>query len=360
MTAPEACEIIKRAVCAALPNAEVVSLPIADGGEGSALSITGACGGKMINADVCGPYFGEKVSAAYGVLPSGTAVIEVASCAGISLAEGRLSAADTTTYGVGELILHAAESGAKKIFICLGGSATNDGGCGMAAALGARFFCGGAEFVPTGRTLSKIDGIDVSKIKKVLRGVEFFALCDVKNPLYGKDGAAYVFAPQKGVRNGETEMLDAGLRHLAAVLKKDVGKDISNIEGAGAAGGLGGGAAAFLGAKPTSGIERILDVLRFDEHLAGADLVITGEGCADAQSVCGKAVSGVAARATAAGVPVMCVAGKIGDGADALYGIGVTDIVQTSRAGAPFDEIKATCRNDLFRAVKTAVERKFM
>lgn len=349
MTSREVCDIVGKAVREVSPDAEIVPIPIADGGEGSAECFLASLGGEKIKTETAGP-FSDKVNSFYVILPSGEAVIESAATAGLTLAHGKPSAADATTYGVGEQILDAVRRGAKRILLCVGGVASNDGGCGMAAALGVRFSGGGKEFVPTGRTLGNIDAIDVSAARKLLAGVGIKVLCDVKNRLFGEYGAARVYARQKGATDGEIVMLDAGLKHLSEMIRRDVGVDISALDGAGAAGGMGGGAVAFLNATLTSGVDAVLDAAGFDNALCGASLVITGEGQIDAQSASGKAVSGVAKRAAKAGVPVCALVGKAGDGAEKMLSLGVNKIYVTARDGATADQIQKTCRDDLYRA----------
>ena len=239
MSAYEVCLAVRQAIDIAAPGASVSLLPVADGGEGSVDCLISAVGGEKRNISVNGPFF-EPVEGFYAVLDDGTAVVEAAACDGLVLAGERKSAADATSCGIGETILAAIKSGCKRVLLCIGGTASNDGGCGMAAALGVKFYRGGEEFVPVGRTLCDIDRIDVSKAKAVVGDVKIDVLCDVDNPFYGKDGAAFVFAPQKGVKEGETEMLDDGMRHLAEIILRDVGADVSSLRGAGAAGGIGG------------------------------------------------------------------------------------------------------------------------
>ena len=349
LSSAEVCAIVREAAAAVLPGARVRCLPVADGGEGSVDCFLAAAGGVKKELTVTGPLF-RPVRGFYGVLPNGTAVIEMAAAAGLPLTGDAPSAADTTTYGVGELIADALGGGCRSLLLCLGGSATNDGGCGMAAALGVRFFSHGKPFIPTGRTLSDIEKIDPSGAVSRLSGVRFTVLCDVRNPLCGENGAARVFAPQKGATAEEVVLLDRGLFHLAARIKADLGTDVLNLPGAGAAGGMGGGAVAFLGAHLTPGIEAVLDAVRFDDLLQTADLVVTGEGRIDGQSAGGKVVSGVLARAKMAGVPTVALAGALGKGAERLFGMGLCGMFATGRAGAPFDEIKKTAREDLLRA----------
>ncbi len=347
------CTLIAQRIRLREPEAEILSFPVADGGEGSVDCFLSACGGERIAADVHGPYF-EEMHAEYGILPDGTAVIEMAACAGLPLVGERLSPSETTTYGVGELILCALRRGCRRILLCLGGSATNDGGAGMAAALGYRFYRRGADgaeetFIPTGGTLSQLERIDAAHADGKLREADFTVMCDVTNPLVGPRGAAAVFAPQKGASPDEIRLLDAGLCRLAAVIRASLGAEIADLPGAGAAGGMGGGAAAFLGAGLCRGIDAVLAQIRFREHLPGTDLVITGEGRIDAQSACGKVVGGVARCAAEYGVPTAALVGEIGEGADILYGEGVSGIFCINRRAVPLDEaMEHTEENVLF------------
>ncbi len=349
LTSAEVCAVVREAAAAVLPRAAVRCIPVADGGEGSVDCFLTAAGGVKKELTVTGPLF-RPVRGFYGVLPDGTAVIEMAAAAGLPLVGDTPSAADTTTYGVGELIADALSRGCRSLLLCIGGSATNDGGCGMAAALGVRFLSGGKPFVPVGRTLENIEKIDPSPALSRLAGIHITVLCDVKNPLCGPRGAAYVFAPQKGATEAEVALLDRGLSHLADRIRADMGLEIRDLPGAGAAGGMGGGAAAFLGAELTPGIEAVLDAVRFDELLKSADLVVTGEGRVDGQSAEGKVVSGVLARTKKAGVTTVALAGARGEGAETLYEKGLSALFTTGREGLPFDEIKKTARADLLRA----------
>ena len=348
LTSAEVCAAVREAAAAVLPHAAVRCLPVADGGEGSVDCFLAAAGGVRKELTVTGPLF-RPVSGYYGILPDGTAVVELAAAAGLTLTGDTPSAADTTTYGVGELIADALSQGCRSILLCLGGSATNDGGCGMAAALGVRFYRENKPFTPTGRTLENIEKIDPSAALSRLDGVNVTVLCDVKNPLCGQNGAAYVYAPQKGATPEEVALLDRGLSHLADRIGADLGVDVRALPGAGAAGGTGAGAVAFLGASLTPGIEAVLDAVRFDDLLQTADLVVTGEGRVDAQSAEGKVVSGILARTKKAGVPTVALAGAIGPGAQRLYALGLAGIFDTGRAGLPLDEIRKTAREDLLR-----------
>ena len=339
LSSRQVCQVMAGQLRRFFPQAQVKSIPVADGGEGSVEAFLAAAGGERRTRTVTGP-FGEPVEAFYGILGDDrTAVIEMAACAGLPLAEGRLNPARATTYGVGELLLAAKEAGCTKAILGLGGSCTNDGGAGAAAALGAKFTrADGAAFVPTGGTLGEIAALDVSPVAQALQGMELTAMCDIDNPLYGDAGAAAVFAPQKGADAAMVARLDAGLRHLGQVSARCLGRDFSHLPGAGAAGGLGFGMAAFCGAQLRMGIDAVLDAVGFDSLLPGTDVVFTGEGKIDSQSAWGKVVSGVAARCRKAGVPVVAVVGQIGQGFEEMYQQGLTAVFSINRAAQPFAE----------------------
>lgn len=341
------CGIMEKQIKTQYPYLETVSIPVADGGEGSVDAFLTAVGGVKKALTVSGPFF-KPVNSFYGIINDSTAIIEMAACAGLPLAGDRLDPAAATTYGVGELILDAAKSGCKKIIIGLGGSCTNDAGAGMAAAFGVKFYDEkNLEFIPTGLTLSKIRHIRNDQVSDLLSGIEFAAMCDIDNPLYGPTGAAYVFGPQKGADASMVATLDEGLQNIAQIIQKDLGKDVTNIPGSGAAGGLGAGMAAFLNAKMQPGIDIVLDTVRFDELLKDADLVFTGEGKIDTQSLRGKVVIGVARRAKKAAVPVIAVVGDIGDNIEKAYDMGVSAIFSINRVAVPFKEAKLRSRSDL-------------
>lgn len=339
LSSRQVCQVMAGQLRRFFPQAQVKSIPVADGGEGSVEAFLAAAGGERRTRTVTGP-FGEPVKAFYGILGDGrTAVIEMAACAGLPLAEGRLNPERATTYGVGELLLAAKEAGCTKAILGLGGSCTNDGGVGAAAALGAKFTrADGAAFVPTGGTLGEIAALDVSPVAQALQGMELTAMCDIDNPLYGEAGAAVVFAPQKGADAAMVARLDAGLRHLGQVSARCLGRDFSHLPGAGAAGGLGFGMAAFCGAQLRMGIDAVLDAVGFDSLLPGTDMVFTGEGKIDSQSARGKVVSGVAVRCRKAGVPVVAVVGQIGQGFEEMYQQGLTAVFSINRAAQPFAE----------------------
>lgn len=265
------------------------------------------------------------------------AIIEMAQAAGLPQVEGRKNPLVTTTYGVGEMIKHAVDNGCKEIVLGLGGSCTNDGGTGMALALGTRFLNEkGEEFHPVGGNLKDIYVIDNKVAKKFLNGITIQAMCDINNPLFGENGAAYIYGPQKGADAGTVEELDGQLRHLDQRIIKCLHMETAEIPGAGAAGGLGAGVVAFLGGDLKSGIETILDLVRFEELIKNTTCIITGEGQIDKQSMEGKAVIGISQRAVKKNIPVLAIVGSIGDGAEQAYQRGVTSMFSINRKAEDF------------------------
>lgn len=330
-----------------LPEAEIVSVPVADGGEGSVEAFLTALGGRRVEVPCTGPD-GRPITGFYGCLPDGTAVIEMAAAAGLPLMEGHLCPERATTYGVGELLRAAVRDGARRVILGLGGSATNDGGCGCAAALGIRFLDQeGNTYVPTGGTLDRLARIDASGLDPAVRAAEITVMCDIDNPLCGPTGASAVFGPQKGAGPAQVACLDRNLRHLAEVIRRDLGTEILDLPGSGAAGGMGGGMVAFLGGRLQMGIETVLDTVGFDTMVQGATAVLTGEGRIDGQSLRGKVVIGVARRAAAVGVPVIAVVGDVAPGAAAAYEQGVTAMFSTNRQALPWEQARLTAREDL-------------
>lgn len=325
-TAPAAARAIARGIKRVIPGVETVLLPLADGGEGTVATLCPHPDERR-RVEVRDPLMRPR-QAEWGVVGGDTAVIEMAAAAGLTLlAPLERNPLRTTTYGVGELIVAALAAGYRRMIIGLGGSATNDSGAGMAQALGYRFFDQEGRLLPAGLTggqLGLVAHIDAADVMPALRECEVKAACDVRNPLCGREGAAAVFAPQKGARAEDVAVLEAALAHFADVIVGDLGIDVKDVPGAGAAGGLGAGCVAFLGAQLVRGIELILDALRFEEHLVGASLVITGEGRVDAQSGMGKVLSGVVRRAQRANVPVIALAGSVDERAELpcrAYGI---------------------------------------
>lgn len=300
---------------------ETVLVPMADGGEGTAEALCIAMGGQMRRAVVTGP-LGEPVEAQYALLPDGTAVVEMAQAAGLpQVPEDRRNPLYTTTRGVGELMLRALDEGARALLVGLGGSATNDGGCGMLRALGARLTdADGADVPEGGIGLERIARIDLAGLDRRLERVPLRAMCDVTNPLLGPTGATYVYGPQKGADKDCLARLERGMTHYARLAQETLGKDVASFPGAGAAGGLGAALHGLLGARLVRGIDALLEVTQLEQRLAGADLCVTGEGCFDEQSVAfGKVVSGVAGACVRQNVPLLVLTGSIRGGAQALY-----------------------------------------
>jgi len=351
MSSTEICVIMENAIKEFYPDAQIISIPVADGGEGSVDAFLSALGGEKKFVSVQGPY-DSYMNSFFGILKNGTAVIEMAACSGLPLVGTEKNPSLTTTYGVGELIKAALDFGCTKIIIGLGGSATNDGGCGAAAALGVKFFDRNGEFIPTGATLHRIERIDKTGLDKRLQKTEFVTMCDIDNPLFGENGAAYIFAPQKGASPQMVNLLDAGLRHLAEVVKKELLLDIANTPGAGAAGGMGYGMKVFLNSSLRMGIETVLDTVNFDELVKGADCVFTGEGKIDAQSLRGKAVIGIARRTKKAKVPLVALAGAVNDDLEAVYDAGVSTVFCINKSADDFMQPELCAKSNLAFTMK--------
>lgn len=324
-----AARAIERGVRIGAPDAETVLVPVADGGDGTLDALVDSTGGEVFRSIVTGP-LGRHLEANWGVMGDGrTAVIEMALASGLALMPP--NARDprvTTTRGTGEIIKEALDRGFNRIIVGLGGSATNDAGAGMARALGARLLdAQGNNLDQGGAALARLASIDVSNLHAALSGVEIVGATDVTNPLCGPTGASAIYGPQKGASPQDVAELDEALGNFARVVEADLGQDIAQRPGAGAAGGLGAGLMVFAGAELRSGIDMVCEVLGFDQHLAGADLVITGEGRTDRSTVFDKAPVGVARRALAKGVPTVILAGSLGPGYEELYENGVAGIV---------------------------------
>lgn len=325
LTAWEAAEAMAAGVRRLWPQALVEMVPMADGGEGTVEALVRATGGTLREETVTGP-LGDPVRASFGILGDGeTAVIEMAAAAGLYLVpEGRRDPRRTTTYGVGELIRAALAAGCRRLVIGIGGSATNDGGVGLAQALGARFTtAGGEEIGWGGGSLARLERIDLSSLDPRLKEVEVKVACDVDNPLCGPRGAAAVYGPQKGATPAMVAELDANLARLAAVIARDLGRNVADIPGAGAAGGLGAGLVAFLNATLMPGVEMVIQTVDLPARVRDADIVLTGEGKIDGQTAFGKTPAGVARVAKSAGLPVVAIAGGIGDDVAPVYACGI-------------------------------------
>ena len=311
---------------------EVIKVPMADGGEGTVDAVIAATEGRRIEKMVTGP-LGEQVLAGYAILgDEKTAVIEMASASGLPLVpEALKDPSKTTTYGTGELILDAIDQGCSDVIIGIGGSATNDGGMGAAQALGVRFLDKDGSTCGTGgKDLIRVASIDMSGRDPSLAKTRIRTACDVTNPFFGPKGAAYVYSPQKGADEQMVAALDAGLRHFADIIDKDLGVDIRELPGAGAAGGLGGGLVAFFGATLEPGISLVIEAVRLRSYLDGVDLVITGEGKTDFQTAYGKVPAGVAKAAEDADIPVVCLSGALGKRVEELYDHGMTALFSTA------------------------------
>lgn len=347
LSSEDICRIASEEILRLEPEAEICAIPVADGGEGTVDAFLAAVGGTRAEVPCTGPC-GQEVMGFYGLLPDGTAVVEMAAAAGLPLAGACRDPEKTTTYGVGQLMAHALSRGAKRLVLGLGGSATNDGGCGAAAALGAEFLdAEGRAFVPTGGTLTQIAHICMKGLWETLAGAEVTVMCDIDNPLCGPAGAAAVFGPQKGADAAMVARMDAGLRHLAEMLEKDVGMEVLTLAGGGSAGGFGAGAAAFFGGQLRMGIDVVLDLTDFDRKCRGASLVITGEGHLDSQSLRGKTVVGVARRARALGVPAAALVGGCETALDAVYAEGVSGVFPIHPALCTWPQAAARTEEDL-------------
>lgn len=341
---------------------EIVVLPTADGGEGTVEAFLSACGGTRVECNVTPPHKtpleGNGLPAQFAFLEDGRCVMEMAQASGLALVpDENRNPMHTSTFGTGEMIRAALELGAKKLLLGLGGSATNDGGCGMAAALGAKFYAvdGTPILCPTGADLVRLGSVDLSGMDARLADCEITACCDVDNPLYGEHGAAVVYGPQKGARAEDIPTLDVGLANLAQILYRDHGIDIRSTPGAGAAGGMGGGVIAFLGGKLQSGIDAVLEASDIDRHLTRADIVLTGEGRVDGQTVRGKVVAGILKRASAQDVPVYVFGGSVEREAMALYEAGASAIVSICPAPVTLKEAMEHAESWLFDAVYATI-----
>lgn len=328
MSAKEVADAIERGIKSVLTNAEIIKIPMADGGEGTVETLVDATSGQIIKLNVLDP-LGSETEAYFGILGDGsTAVIEMALASGLTMVpRDKRNPLFTTTFGTGQLIKAALDNGCRELIIGVGGSATNDGGVGMAQALGIKFLNNkGQEISFGGGNLLNIDRIDLKNMDKRVKDCKFKVACDVDNPLCGPKGASYVFGPQKGATPEMVKYLDENLSHLAEVIKRDMGIDVKNEPGAGAAGGLGAGLMAFCNAQLQRGIELVIEATKIEEKIKGADLVITGEGQMDYQTAHGKTPYGVAQVAKKRNVPVVALVGSIGAGVEVLYEKGIDSI----------------------------------
>ena len=357
MTAAQATEALARGVARISPDLEIVRIPVADGGDGLAEVLVDALHGVEQTAVVTGP-LGDPVAAAFCHVPvRRLAAIEMATASGLALLpKERRNPLRTTTLGTGELIRGALDLGIAHLIVGIGGSATHDGGIGMATGLGARFLDESDQPVePVGGALGAIRRIDLSQLDRRLTRLRVEVICDVDNPLLGERGAAQVYGPQKGATPDQVRMLDAGLANLATVIERDLDLNVRDLPGAGAAGGLGAGLKAFLNAELRRGVDLVLDLVGLDEQLRDADLVLTAEGQIDFQTAFGKAPAGVAERARAHGVPCIAIAGSVGSDLDALYDRGIHAIFSLCPGPVSLEQAMANGGPYLAAAAEQAV-----
>lgn len=339
LSALQAAEAIELGIGKVFPDANIKKIPMADGGEGTAQSLVDATGGQLLVERVADP-LGNEIEAEYGILGDRTtAVIEMAAASGLTLVPiDRRDPFVTTTYGTGQLIKAALNRGCRKLIIGIGGSATNDGGAGMAEALGAKLLTSnGKSISPGGWGLGALDTINLSDLDSRLGATATVVACDVDNPLTGTNGASHVYGPQKGATPEMIGTLDANLARFASIVKRDMGRSVSDIPGSGAAGGLGAGLIAFLNAELKSGVEIIIDAVQLEKQLEGASFVVTGEGEINFQTVFGKTPVGVAKLAKKLGIPVIAIAGSIANGADEVHKAGIDAIIDIVPTPMPLE-----------------------
>jgi glycerate kinase len=360
LSASEAASAIARGVRQVFPDAEIVEVPVADGGEGTVEALVSAHHGAYRTAEVEGP-LGDPVAAPYGLIDGGRiGVVELASASGLTLiAPERRDPRKTSTYGFGQLLDEVRSTRVQEIIAGIGGSATNDGGAGMAQALGYRLLdAAGNELPRGGAALARLERIDPSGFDSSWHAVKVRVACDVTNPLTGPRGASAVYGPQKGADAEAVRELDAALARLASVIERDLGKRVADVPGAGAAGGAGAGLMAFLDADLVPGAPLVVEASGFDARLTGSDLVITGEGRADEQTAYGKAPGEVAKRAQAARIPVLLIAGAKGPGWEALSDLGVTAIVTLDEEGQNLQQLIREAGPMLTRAAARACRER--
>jgi glycerate kinase len=351
MSAVDVCGIIENGLREHFPDCGIISIPVADGGEGTVDCFLAAFKhGVKIPIRTKDALF-EDINCDYGFFGD-FSVIEMASVVGLPMMDGRKDPMNASTYGIGVLIKDAIEKGSKKIYIGLGGTCTTDCGAGVAAALGTEFFdAEGRTFIPTGASLSKAVSIDVSVTGKLLSGIEVIGIYDSACPMHGAHGAAYVYAPQKGADPEQTELLDTQLKAMSNTIQASLGMDVSLVDGAGAGGAMGAGVMAFLGGRLEKGIDAIIKICGLEDALTGCDYIFTGEGRLDRQSLSGKVVSGIVKLAKKHGVPAIIIAGAVDGDTEGFYEIGASHIFRTAKEGMSADDIKINCRKDLKEVV---------
>lgn len=355
LSAKEAASAIAEGVREAGERVELEILPVSDGGEGLAECLLEAVGGHRIEASIRGPQGGAHI-ASYALLPDGTAVIEAAAALGLSLLpQTPLSILQANSWGLGDLIRHAVEAGARSIVVGLGGSGTNDAGIGMLSSLGVQFMGRDVPLSPVPLSLQALDHLDLRGLYPELSDVSIRVACDVDNPLCGSRGATAVYGPQKGAGPAQILLLDAALARFAFVVARDLHQEVAGLPGSGAAGGLGAAFAGVLGAALERGIDLVLDTIGFDDRLDHTDWVITGEGRTDSQSAEGKVVHGIARRAYARGIPVLCLSGEVTVDANVLHDAGVTAMLAIPFGPCTLQESMERTRENLRRAASEAM-----
>jgi len=360
LTAVEVADAIEQGVREIFPEAEIIKIPMADGGDGTVQCLVNATGGEILKEKVTGP-LGDEVLASYGILgDKKTAVIEMAEASGLTLVpENKRNPLITTTYGTGQLIKIALDQGCRKMIIGIGGSATNDGGAGMVQALGVKLLDKDEEELGFGGgELKKVFRIDTKYLDNRLSETKVIVASDVSNPLCGPKGASWIYGPQKGATPEIIKELDKSLAHFAEIIKRDLNKDVKDVPGAGAAGGLGASLMAFLDAELRPGIEIIIEIVKLEQAIKGADLVITGEGKIDSQTIYGKAPIGVARIAKKYNIPVIAVAAIISADADIVHQYGIDTLIKISEPPMSLDEPKSKKIGLIKRSVKQFLERK--
>ncbi len=359
LSASQAAAAIARGVRAALPDAEVLEIPVADGGDGTVEALVSARKGMYRSVEVEGP-LRDQVHASYGLIDdSRTGVVELASASGLTLIPaGKRDPRKTSTYGFGQLLQAVREQGVRSMIVGIGGSATNDGGAGMAQALGYRLLDATGRDLPRGGAqLARLERIDAAAFDVAWRSISVMVASDVTNPLTGPQGASYIYGPQKGADAKAVQELDQALAHLAEIIERDLGKRVADVPGAGAAGGAGAGLIAFLDARLVPGAPLVVDASGFDAALPGARLVITGEGRVDGQTAFGKAPGEVAKRARAAGIPTLLLAGSKGPGWETLISMGVTSVVTLAEEGDPEGHNLQVLMHDAAQELTSAAAR---
>ncbi|MGX1927725.1 glycerate kinase [Flagellimonas sp. 2504JD4-2] len=352
LTGQQFCGIAEKGIRRVFPNAEVVHMPLADGGDGTMEVVKHYLNASKINVSVKDPLFRDIASSYLFSKEKNVAFVEMSEASGYKLLEKEeLNCLRTTSYGMGQLIAHAVQQGAKEVVLGIGGSATNDAGMGVASALGYQFLDGeGNPLAPIGENLVKVSKIDVSNVLPELKNIKIKVACDVNNPLYGKDGAAYVYAPQKGASPQEVVFLDSGLQNFAKVVQQQFGMDVQQITGAGAAGGMGAGTKVFLDADLISGIDLIKEIADFDNAIDGADWIVTGEGQLDGQTLSGKTIDGVMQSAKAKNIPVAALCGSVAVSMEELKTMGLHYVTSILNGIGTLEDAKRKSAENLEQA----------